>query len=168
MTTEGEVKMASTGADAPPDSPGVLVFPPVLFLGSLLVGGLLQHFWPVHLPGMPWVRIAGALLAVAGGTVVLWGRTVMLAAGTNIIPTRPVLAFVSSGPFRFTRNPLYLGNSVVYVGLTLIFNAVWLLVPFVPALVILQWGVIRREERFLEGKFGDTYLNYKTRVRRWL
>jgi protein-S-isoprenylcysteine O-methyltransferase Ste14 len=91
----------------------------------------------------------------------------MRRAGTNVLPSQPTLSIVTDGPFRFTRNPLYVAGSLLYLGLTLIFNSVWPLVLFVPMLVVLDRGVIRREERYLEGKFGDVYLAYKARVRRW-
>jgi protein-S-isoprenylcysteine O-methyltransferase Ste14 len=92
----------------------------------------------------------------------------MVRAGTNVLPTRPALAIVTDGPFRFTRNPLYLANAVAYLGLTLVFNTVWTLLLYVPMLLVIHWGIIRREERYLEAKFGETYLAYKARVRRWL
>ena len=150
------------------DSPGVLVFPPAFFLGTLLLGLLLHLLWPAQLSTTPWVRIAEVGVMVAGILLAAWGRRTMVHAGTNVPPNKPTLAIVTSGPFRFTRNPLYLGATSVYVGLTLIFNAVWPFLLFVPMLLVIHWGVVRREERYLEAKFGDAYLDYKARVRRWL
>jgi protein-S-isoprenylcysteine O-methyltransferase Ste14 len=92
----------------------------------------------------------------------------MREAGTNVLPSKPALTLVTSGPFRFTRNPLYVMNALVYLGLTLICNSAWLLGLFVPMLLVIYWGIIRREERYLEAKFGEAYLAYKARVRRWL
>jgi protein-S-isoprenylcysteine O-methyltransferase Ste14 len=161
-------KPTETEAAASPDSPGVIVFPPALFGGTLLVGLVLHFIWPAHLISGSWVRIAGAILFVAGGALAIWGRKTMVRAGTNVLPTRPALAIVTDGPFRFTRNPLYLANAVAYLGLTLVFNTVWTLLLYVPMLLVIHWGIIRREERYLEAKFGETYLAYKARVRRWL
>jgi len=162
--TEGINRKPSAAADAP----GVLVFPPLAYLGTLVLALVLHWFWPRHLPLAPWMRIGGGGLILCGGLLALWGRNTMVRAGTNVIPTRPTLAIVTAGPFRFTRNPLYVGNLVVYVGLTLSINSLWLLLLLIPMLAILRWGIIAREERYLETKFGDDYLAYKTRVRRWL
>jgi protein-S-isoprenylcysteine O-methyltransferase Ste14 len=107
---------------------------------------------------------------MAGLSVVLggWANFTMRRAGTNVIPSQPALAIVSNGPFRFTRNPIYLANAAIYLALALIFNTLWPFLLFVPMLLVLQWGIIRREERYLEAKFGEPYLAYKARVRRWL
>lgn len=150
------------------DSPGVIVFPPALYVGTLLLGLLLQVLWPMHLASTPWIRIAGVVVAVASGLTAHWGSRTMHRAGTNVLPSKPALAIVTEGPFRYSRNPLYVANAIFYVGLALIFNAVWPLVLFVPMLAIIHWGIIRREERYLEAKFGDAYLAYKARVRRWI
>ena len=91
----------------------------------------------------------------------------MRRAGTNVRPDKPTTAIVKDGPYRFTRNPIYLANTVLYVGVTLLFNAFWPLLTLVPFFLLLHWGVVRREERYLEARFGETYLDYKSRVRRW-
>ena len=91
----------------------------------------------------------------------------MRRAGTNIRPDRPATVIVTDGPFRFSRNPLYLSLTLVYVGIASMMNALWPLLLLVPLLLIVQRGVVLREERYLEAKFGETYRSYKTRVRRW-
>ena len=91
----------------------------------------------------------------------------MRRAGTNVDPGKPSTVIVDEGPYRFTRNPIYLANTLLYVGLSLVFNAVWPLLTLMPSLLLLHWGVVLREERYLEGKFGEAYLAYKRRVRRW-
>jgi len=154
--------------DALPDSPGVMVFPPVLYLGTLLLGLLLNYFWPAHLFSLMWVRAAGAALVVASGMTARWAQKTMQRAGTNVMPSQPALAVVTAGPFRFTRNPIYVANTFAYVGLTLVLNTWWPILLLCPMLIALDWGIIRREERYLEAKFGDAYLAYKRRVRRWL
>lgn len=157
-----------TTADIRRDSPGVMVFPPVLYVGTLLLGLLLNYFWPAHLFPMRWVRVAGAVLVVASGMIAHWAQKTMRRAGTNVLPSQPSLAIVTAGPFRFTRNPIYVANAFVYLGLTLILNTLWPIVLFGPMLFALNWGIIRREERYLEAKFGAAYLDYKARVRRWI
>jgi protein-S-isoprenylcysteine O-methyltransferase Ste14 len=150
------------------DSPQLLVFPPLMYLGTLLTALAIHFFWPAHL-GLPiWARSGAALFIVSGVALAAWGRVTMMRAGTNVVPTKPTLAIVTGGPFRFTRNPLYLGGLGLYLGLTLALNSLWLLLLAAPMLVVLRWGIIAPEERYLEAKFGTVYLAYKARVRRWL
>lgn len=92
----------------------------------------------------------------------------MKRAGTDPRPSRPSTAIVTSGPFRFMRNPMYVGTTSLYAGVSLLANAVWPLVLLVPLLLVLRWGVVSREERYLEAKFGDSYRAYRAQVRRWL
>ena len=154
--------------NASTDSPGVIVFPPALLAGTLLLSILLNLVCPLHFPRMAWMKVAGGLLFVLGGFLLGWGRRTMVRAGTNVPPHKPTLAIVTDGPFRFTRNPLYVGGTAAYLGLGLGFNLVWALILVAPMLFLLSWGIVGREERYLEKKFGETYLAYKARVRRWL
>jgi protein-S-isoprenylcysteine O-methyltransferase Ste14 len=108
------------------------------------------------------------MLLAASGLLARSAEAAMKRAGTNIRPDQPTLAVVSNGPFRFTRNPLYVAATGLYVGISLLVDALWPLLLLVPALVVLRWGVIAREERYLEAKFGEPYLAYRSRVRRWL
>ncbi len=146
----------------------MIVFPPMLYVGTLFLGLLLQLLCPSHIASTPWVRVMGVTLAVASGLTAQWGSRTMHRAGTNVLPSKPTLAIVTNGPFRYSRNPLYLANAIFYLGLSLVFNAVWPLALFVPMVLVIHWGIIRREERYLEAKFGEAYLAYKARVRRWI
>ena len=110
----------------------------------------------------------GAVLLVGSAVLAKWGESTMHRAGTNVRPDRPTTAIVVDGPFRYTRNPLYLATTGLYVGVSLLVDALWPLVLLPPMLAIIEWGVIRREERYLDAKFGDTYRAYRSRVRRWL
>jgi protein-S-isoprenylcysteine O-methyltransferase Ste14 len=148
--------------------PGVLVFPPLLFGVTLALGLLLHLIYPVNLLPVLLARKAGTLILIASVWLALSAEAAMNRAGTNVRPDRPTLALVTDGPFRFTRNPLYLAAIGIYVGIALLVATLWPLVLLIPLLVVLAKGVIAREERYLEGKFGDTYRNYKSRVRRWL
>jgi protein-S-isoprenylcysteine O-methyltransferase Ste14 len=89
-------------------------------------------------------------------------------AGTTLMPNRPASRLVVEGPYRFSRNPMYLGLTTLYLGVALMLNSVWVLALLPGVLLLLQTGVIRREERYLEGAFGPGYQAYRTRVRRWL
>lgn len=119
-----------------------------------LPGGLR---WAV---GLPLVIIA-TLLAV-------WAARTMRRAGTNISPYEPATALVVDGPYCFTRNPLYLSLAILYVGTAALANTPWPLVLLPVVLVVIQRGVIDREERYLELKFGDAYRRYKEAVKRWI
>jgi len=149
------------------DSPGVIAFPPLLFGGTLAIGLILHFLAPVRpFPAVP-ARIVGALLLVGSAALAKWGESTMRRAGTNVRPDQPATAIVVDGPFRFTRNPLYVATTGLYLGISLLVDAVWPLVLLVPLLVIVEWGVVRREERYLEAKFGEAYRSYRMRVRRW-
>ncbi len=150
------------------DSPGVIVFPPALVGGTLLIGLVLHWLWPMSLLPPMIARVLGVLLLLASATIARSAERVMHRAGTNIQPSKPTLAIVTDGPFRFTRNPLYVALIGLYLGITLLVNAVWPLLLLVPMWIVLDWGVVRREEQYLEAKFGEPYLAYQARVRRWI
>ncbi len=155
-------------SDPSADTPGVVVFPPLLVATTLGAGLLFNWLLPWQvLPALP-ARLVGGLLVIAGGVVLAWGAITMRRAGTHIDPRQPSLTLVTDGPFRFSRNPLYLANIGIYLGIALLFNALWPLPLLVPLLLVLRWGVIQREERYLGAKFGEPYRAYCTRVRRWL
>jgi len=149
------------------DTPSVLVFPPFLFGGALALGLLLHWLHPVPvLPVLP-ARLVGAVLVIGSGLLARAAKAAMKRAGTNVRPDQPTLAIVVDGPFRFSRNPLYLATIGLYTGVALLVNALWPLALLLPMIALLQWGVILREERYLEERFGAPYREYKARVRRW-
>src|SRR6202030_1935624 len=111
---------------------------------------------------------AGAALAACGVVIIAMGTRRFLAAGTNIPPTLPTTALVVDGIYRRTRNPLYLGTTLIYLGLSVAAGSLWAIGLLVPLLWVINVGVVKREERYLERKFGDAYRDYKTRVRRWI
>jgi protein-S-isoprenylcysteine O-methyltransferase Ste14 len=150
------------------DSPGVIVFPPLLFVGSLAVGLVLYWLKPVHLLSSLVARPIGFALLILSASLARAAEKAMKRAGTNIRPDQPALAIVTDGPFRFTRNPMYLASTGLYLAVTLLLNALWPLVLLPLTLAVLYWGVIRREEGYLEAKFGAPYRDYRARVRRWL
>ncbi|HEY7612201.1 MAG TPA: isoprenylcysteine carboxylmethyltransferase family protein [Gemmatimonadales bacterium] len=158
----------SSAAEQPSDTPQVLVFPPLLFGGTLVLALVLHWLRPQPVLPPLAARLLGLLILVASGLLARSAETAMKRAGTNIPPNQPTLAIVTDGPFRFTRNPLYLATAGLYVGIALLVNALCPLLLLLPMLVILDWGVVRREERYLEAKFGDSYRDYRARVRRWV
>jgi protein-S-isoprenylcysteine O-methyltransferase Ste14 len=152
-----------------PDHPELgLVRPPVVYLASLATGAVLEFAMP-----LPFLR--GALNAALGASVVvfaiaLFGYSVakFRAAGTPVPARKPTIAIVRTGPYRVSRNPIYLAFSLVQLGVALWANSFWLIATLVVAIGLISFMVIPREERYLEEKFGAEYLAYKADVRRWL
>ncbi len=136
--------------------------------GALAVGLLAKALLPVRfLPGAV-ARVLGLPLVGSGLLLFLSSFRAMHRAGTDARPDKPTTSIVVDGPYRFTRNPIYLGFTLVYGGITALANSLpsALLLPFV--LLVMQRGVIEREERYLERIFGEEYTQYKARVRRWI
>ena len=152
------------------DTAGVIAPPPLLFAGTLALGLALDFgVWraPTGLPEMLRWPVAG--VALAGAAVLLAGALGKLRkAGTPVEPWVPTTAVVTTGVYAWSRNPIYAGMALAYVGLALVFDSVIALLLVAPLLGIVQWGVIEREERYLCGKFGDEYRQYCRTVRRWL
>ena len=154
-----------------PDHAGVRVPPPALFLGALLLGIGLEWLWPLRwLDGTPAsLRYGlGGGLALAGAALMAAALRLFRKAETAIPPWEPTAALVTTGVYRLSRNPIYLAMVLLYLGLTLIFVASWALPLLAPVLITLQIAVIRREEAYLERRFGELYRHYRARVRRWL
>jgi len=151
------------------DHPGVVAPPPLIFLGFLAAGLGLEWLWPtgLGLARVFRVALAAGLIAIAGGLGVT-GIRAFRRAGTNVPPHKPATAIVTDGPFRYSRNPLYLGLALILAAIGIGLDSLWVLAMLAPALVVIRYGVIAREERYLEAKFGDAYRRYKARVRRWL
>ena len=150
------------------DNPRVAILPPFLFGGAFLVVVLLQLIWPLRLVPYPIALWIGPMLLVVSLAIGLWGRKTMHRAGTNISPLKPSINLVNTGPYRFSRNPLYVAMTLLYLGLTFLFNSWWGVALLIPVLLVLHFGVVRREERYLERKFGEEYLAYRSQVRRYL
>ncbi len=149
------------------DNPGVIAPPPLIYLGFLALGFGLDYLWPIAvLPDRVQVFTGAALIVLAAAVVVPAMRQ-FHKAGTNIQPHRPTLAIISAGPYRYSRNPMYIALSLLYAGIGVAADNLWVVVLLVPLLVVVRYGVIAREERYLEAKFGDAYLRYKAKVRRW-
>ena len=151
-----------------PDHAQVLLPPPLMFLGYLVSALILQ--WIVSFP-TPWglpLRILGGLLVIAAVPLVGLAASEMMKAHTTPDPHQPTTALVTRGPYRFTRNPIYLGFFLVYLGVTLLAGTLWglLLSPFLIGAVT-RW-IIRAEEEYLGAKFKEEYRDYSSHVRRWV
>ncbi|MEE9422173.1 MAG: isoprenylcysteine carboxylmethyltransferase family protein [Gammaproteobacteria bacterium] len=148
------------------DRANVIAPPPIIFAVSILIGSLLDKVVPLG----AW-KISGTIPGVLLiGTGILLAATCIRyfrKAGTTANPYSATEAISSSGPYRFSRNPMYLSLGLIQLGISLLLNSVWVMVMILPALIVLHYGVILREERYLEAKFTDQYRQYKNRVRRW-
>jgi protein-S-isoprenylcysteine O-methyltransferase Ste14 len=150
------------------DHSGVPIHPPLFFLSALLLGVVMDdRIRPLPVFAHDRWRWLGLIAAVVGIAMVASGRRAMVRHGTNVNPTQPTTTIVETGLFRFTRNPLYLGLTLLYIGLSLLLNTWWSLFLLVPVWLVMHFAVVRREEAYLERKFGQSYLAYRERVRRY-
>jgi protein-S-isoprenylcysteine O-methyltransferase Ste14 len=150
------------------DKAGVVAPPPLIYLGVLVFSLLLNRRFPIAFLPRGIARGLGWSLLSAGVLLVGWFERTLRHAGTPANPYKPVSNVVTEGPFRYTRNPAYLSMAMIYTGIAALANALWAMLLLPGALLVIQRGVIEREERYLERKFGEEYLRYKALVRRWI
>jgi protein-S-isoprenylcysteine O-methyltransferase Ste14 len=150
---------------------GVIARPPVLFLAAGLLGYAADYLEPVTFP----VRADEAIHGIIGYALILIGFTIGVAgirdfsrAGTPVPTNQPTRALVTNGIHGWSRNPIYLGMFFIYGGIGVAARSVWIVILALPVAVAIRYGVVAREEAYLERRFGDAYLNYRARVRRWL
>jgi protein-S-isoprenylcysteine O-methyltransferase Ste14 len=159
---------APSGASAKRDAPGVIAPPPLIYLAGLGIGFGLDALLPsASLPG--WLAWSlGSVLLLGGFALAVSFVRAFRRAGTPVNPGESATTLVTTGPYRLTRNPGYLGMTLGYAGIAVMSDALWVLVPLVPTLLLIDRGVIRREERHLERSFGEQYTRYRARTRRWI
>jgi protein-S-isoprenylcysteine O-methyltransferase Ste14 len=154
-----------------PDNPGVIAPPPLIALATLLLGLALDWFLPSFiLRGIFgfWTRVVfGGILIAAGIGIAIVAVRSFRQAGTNVEPWKPTVTLVTEGIFGFMRNPMYTAMIIFVGGLAIALGSDWMLVLVVPAALILHFGVVKREERYLEAKFGESYRSYMRRVSRY-
>jgi len=150
------------------DRPDIVVFPPILLGGTMVLGFVLDWLHPVPLFPPTVARLLGVILFVLSVALAFWAQRELRRAGTNISPNQPTLALVTAGPYRRTRNPLYLAGLGVYAGVACLVNGIAPFLLLVPLVALLDWGIVQREERYLGAKFGEPYRAYQKQVRRWL
>jgi protein-S-isoprenylcysteine O-methyltransferase Ste14 len=150
---------------------GVIARPPFLYLACLVLGFALDRLLPLPLafseaPLIRWTGGGGLILigvAIAAAGVRNFSR-----AATPVPSNQPVRALVTTGIHGWSRNPIYIGMSLLYAGIGIIARSPWVLILALPLVIILRYGVVAREEAYLEERFGDAYRDYRARVRRWL
>ncbi len=167
MASDDRSDKAETGVVPEVANLGIMR-PPLVYLGAIALGLLLHFAWPVRL-------VSRAVSVPLGGTVVLVAVALFLytvrafrTAGTPVPGNRPTTTIVRTGPYRCSRNPIYLSFSLLQLGVACCVNSLWLLVTLIPAVALMSFVVIPREEQYLEIRFPSDYLPYKASVRRWL
>ena len=150
------------------DHAGVRFPPPFVYLSFLVAGLLLSRVRPLTVVPASYATAFGVALIVVAVAVAVAGFRELRRHETTVRPDQPSSTIVNSGPYRFTRNPLYVSLATLYLGIGLWKNSLWVILLLVPLLFVMTRQVIAREEAYLERAFGDTYLNYKSQVRRWL
>jgi protein-S-isoprenylcysteine O-methyltransferase Ste14 len=166
VTPPGAGRGSGQGAH---DVPNLGIFrPPLIYLASIVTGLALHWAWPRPLVSGVSARPLGIAFVVAA--VLLFGYSAKLfrAAGTPVPARKPTTAIVKAGPYRFSRNPIYLAFSLLQLGVAIWVGSWWLVVTLAAAIAIIHYVVIPREERYLEAKFGTEYRAYQATVRRWL
>ena len=150
------------------DAVAYRVWPPVAIGAPLIIGWIVTKLWgdPVALGG--WRIPLGSTLLVFFVAWSGWSLRLFARHGPGLLPGQPTNAIIEDGPFRLSRNPLYVGLLAMYLGLALVAPSFWALALFPAAVVLVFWGAIRPEERYLHERFGAAYDDYTRRVRRWL
>jgi protein-S-isoprenylcysteine O-methyltransferase Ste14 len=149
------------------DAPGVVAPPPVIYLGMLGISYLIHRIWPLQITPAAIVETVGAALIFVGLCGIAWSSHTMRRAHTNMNPYKPALNLITAGPFAYSRNPIYAAMAAIYLGMGFAINSLWPFILFPPLIEIMKWGVISREEQYLEKKFGASYKDYCSKVRRW-
>jgi protein-S-isoprenylcysteine O-methyltransferase Ste14 len=158
-----------SGSHATPEAANLgMVRPPVVYGVSIVIGSLLQFGRPR--PFLPRILAAplGSFLVVVAFVLFSYSIRTFRAAGTPVAGNKPTTAVVRTGPYRFSRNPIYLAFAIFQLSIASWVNSVWLIVALIAAVALMASVVIPREERYLERRFGADYLDYKRSVRRWL
>ena len=149
-------------------APGVIALPPLVYVPFLAMGIVLDFLFPVPVLPNRVQYAAGFTVMALSGLIIPFVLLEFRKARTDFNPRKPTTAIITTGPFRFSRNPSYLVLTLLCVGIGIAAGSIWILGLLIPAIVVMHYGVIVREERYLENKFGEEYLRYKRSVRRWL
>ena len=156
--------------DTSRDTPNVVIFPPLIPLSVLVVGAALNFFMPLGLLAhalLPGRIVVGAIAFVIGIGMVIGANRLFQRIGTNARPSKPTLALATSGMFTWTLNPTYVGGSLALLGIAIGFALDWVILLLVVSMPLVHYGIILREERYLERKFGDEYRRYETKGPRY-
>jgi protein-S-isoprenylcysteine O-methyltransferase Ste14 len=165
------MSMSGSHHDGRPDHAGVIAPPPLIALAALVIGVAADWLLPIGWLGSLaawWVRAAvGAIPFAAGIAMAVAAERVFRRIGTNVPPWEPTLRLATDGIYRWLRNPMYVGVILMLAGFAIAIASDWLLILLVPTALLLHFGVVLREERYLEAKFGEEYRRYASRVPRY-
>ncbi len=153
---------------ASPKSAGAVAPVPFVFLGGFVIGVVANLFFPFPIWRSVWIQVIGVVVLVAGIWLLGSAGAAFRRHRTPLMPWEPSVELVQDGPYRFSRNPIYLSFAMMYLGASFIFNSVLLLVVLALVLVLFDRTQIPREERYLQEKFGEEYSRYRGKVRRWV
>lgn len=160
--------MNTTETPSSTDSSSSMKIPPPLLAAGLLVGTLVLHFVLPETRAVAWYQVIGLLLVAAGVGICVFAAAIFEARDTTKIPWGEPAVFVVQRPYTFTRNPMYLGVTIILAGFAVFFGSIVMLVAPVAFFLVIDGKVIPREEQTMERLFGQQYLDYQSRVRRWL
>ena len=157
-----------TADESEQDVAGVIAFPPYIHLAFVVLGLGLEWIWPSNVLPLLWQLSLPIVLLIL---VFLLGKNAapqFRKKGTTLDVDTPTTAIITEGAYGYSRNPIYLGMALIHVALGILIDSVWVMGAVIPAMLVMTYGVIVREETYLARKFGDEYLSYKSKVRRWL
>ena len=148
--------------------PGIRIQPPAIYLAALAIGFVLNYLWPLSPLSGSLRYVIGSVVPLAGGVIMPLVLRRFRRADTTFDIRKPASALITEGPYRFSRNPSCVSLTLLYLGIGILLNNAWILILVVPVFLVMNLWVVRREERHLEAKFGEDFLRYKARVRRWI
>ena len=151
-----------------PDKAGVIMFPPLLYALVLIAGITASQFFPYHFINFQLALLLGSIVFLVGLTTMLRAGRTFIKNKNPINPAGSTQLIITSGIYRYTRNPMYVAFALMYIGISILTNAWCSLLMLLPLLILVQKGIIEREEKYLTRKFGAEYLAYKSKVRRWI
>jgi|ETNmetMinimDraft_28_1059901.scaffolds.fasta_scaffold13748_4 protein-S-isoprenylcysteine O-methyltransferase Ste14 len=150
------------------DNAGVVGRPPITYAASMLAGHFIDIYVPLALPGGDERVMAGRIISALSFALFLWSVPLFKRYGTSVKPYRPTSAIIKTGPYRFSRNPIYLSMALLHFGVALWNGTWWMLITLAVTFWFMTKFVVEREESYLERSFGEEYMGYKRSVRRWL
>ena len=152
------------------EKPNTIPWPPIITIGAIIIGWIAQRFepldWIADISQLLWPL--GVLMVVVALSIDVWTYLTFKQMNTTILPTKAASNLAMSGPFRWSRNPIYLGNIMLISGIALASGNAWMLITAAVAIFAIEEFAIKREEKHLLAKFGSEWTNYTTRVRRWI
>lgn len=152
-----------------PSLPGIIAPPPLLYSVAFVLGATVETFCSKPIIESDYtLMFFGCFVLVVSASFARWAFVTMRALGTSANPRKQSAALSTSGPFAFSRNPIYLAMTGLYIGVAALLNSWWPLIFLIPLFILMHWGVVLREERYLLTQFGESYTSYKAAVRRWL